>query len=154
MLIGSELPFDDGWHFVEGDLYDIHRRVREYDSEAALVRDSETGELGLARFNNDTPLKPGGAYILSCTCLDPRTRQPLVGEPDARVVSFQRIADGHRIDNLTVWARRRRDALAAQRAADKAAKSEWSRHHAHEYVWRHSRIDKGVKPTIAVPRSL
>ena len=154
MLIGSELPFDEGWYEVEGDLHDVHRRVKEYDPLALLVRSSESGHLGLARFNQDSPLIPGGAYFLSVTCLDPVTKAPLQGEPDGRVCSFQRIADGHRIDNLTVWTRRRRDAMAAQRAADKAEKAEWSRGHAHEFVWRHSRIDKGRKPFAAIPKEI
>ena len=154
MRIGSELPFDTGWHFVEGDLYDIHRRVKEYDPLAALVRDSETGQLGLARFNPSTPIVPGGAYIFSAVCLDPLTSEPLTGEPDARVVTFQRIADGHRITNHTTWVRRRRDALAKQREADRAAKAEWSRGHAHEFVWRHSRIEKGRRPFAHITKEI
>lgn len=154
MLIGSELPFDEGWFVVEGDLYDVHRRVKEYDPDALLVRDSESGHLGLARFNPSTPITPGGAYILSATCLDPRTSEPLSGEPDPRVLSFQRIADGHRIDNLTVWARRRRDAMAAQRAAQKAERSEWSRAQAHELVWRRNRVDLGRRPLAVVSKDI
>ena len=154
MLIGSELPYDAGWHLVEGDLYDITRRVKEYDPQAALVRDSETGHLGLARFNDNSPLQPGGVYLLSATCLDPRTRSPLHGEPDARVLSYQRIADGHQIKNLTVWARRRRDAMAAQRAAEKASRREWSDDMAKEYVWRRSRVDLGRKPFTSVSKEI
>ena len=154
MRIGSELPFDDGWHFVEGDLYDIHRRVKEYDPLAALVRNPESGQLGLARFNPSTPIVPGGAFILSTTCLDPLTRQPLTGEPDARVVTFQRIADGHRITNHTTWVRRRRDAMAAERAAQKRERLEWSDAHASEFVWRHSRIDKGRRPFASIPKEI
>ncbi len=154
MLPGSELPFDEGWYAVEGDLHDIHRRVKEYDPDALLVWNSESGELGLARFNRMTTLQPGGAYIFSTACLDPVTRLPLTGEPDARVCTFQRIADGHKISNHTVWVRRRRDALAALRAKQKAERMEWSRAHAKEFVWRRNRVDLGRKPFATVSKEI
>lgn len=154
MQIGSELPFDEGWHVVEGDLHDIHRRVKQYDPDALLVWSPESGQLGLARFNRMTTLQPGGAYIFSAGCLDPATRLPLTGEPDARVCTFQRIADGHTIGNHKVWARRRRDALAALRAKEKAERKEWSRHQAKEFMWRRSRVDLGQKPFASVPKEI
>lgn len=154
MLIGSELPYDFGWHVIEGDLHDIHRRVREYDKDAALVWNSESGQLGLARFNPMTVLEPGGAYLFSVVCMDPATRLPLTGEPDARVLSHQRIADGHQIGNLTTWTRRRRDILAAQRAKEKAQRMDWSRAQAKELMWRRSRVDLGRKPFASIPKEI
>jgi len=154
MLTGPELTLDPDWFVVEGDLHDITHRVREYDQSALLVRESGTGQLGIAHFNKHTELVPGGTHMLAARCLDPATREPLTGEPDGRVLSYQRIADGHRISNLTVWARRRRDAMARERLAEREARREWSRAQAGEYVWRHNRVDLGRKPFATFPKEI
>ena len=154
MLLGATLPLDPGWRVVEGDLHDISRRVQEYDPDARLVRDDQSGALGLARIMRGSALMPEDFMIFAAHSLDPETGQRLYGEPDARVTRHQRIADGHTIANTTVWARRRRDALAAQRDAQKAERSEWSREHAKEFVWRRNRIDLGRRPTTHVPKEI
>ena len=154
MLIGQELPLDPGWRIVEGDLYDISRRVQEYDPDARLVREDESGAFGLARCATNHPLLPGEVITLAARCLDYRDKQPLTGTPDARVVIHQRIADGYTIDNLNVFNRRRRDAMRAERAAIADERAEWSASHAKEYVWRRNRVDLGRKPFASIPRQV
>lgn len=154
MLLGATLSLDSGWRVVEGDLHDISRRVQEYDPDARLVRDDQSGALGLARVMRGNVLMPEEFLTFVAYSLDPATGQRLYGEPDARVTRHQRLADGHTIANTTVWARRRRDALAGQRDAQKAERSEWSREQAKEFVWRRNRIDLGRRPTVAVPRAV
>jgi hypothetical protein len=155
VLIGDSLPFDEGWSVVEGDLYDISSRVKEYDSEARLVREDESGALGLARYvRNPTFARGCEVLVLTVRSLDPATGQQLHGVPDARVTRHQQIADGHRIHSLKVWARRRRDGMEAKRAAQQAARSEWSRGQAHEYVWRHNRVDLGRKPFAPITKEI
>lgn len=154
MLLGAQLPLDQGWRVVEGDLYDVANRVREYDPDARLVREDESGALGLARINREHPVMPGEVLVFAAHSLDPETGQRLYGEPDARVVRHQRIADGHTIKNTTVWARRRRDALRADRERERAGRHEWSREQAHEFVWRRQRIDLGRRTTMQVPRAV
>jgi len=154
LLLGTELPFDPGWHVVEGDLYDISARVKEYDEDVALVRDADTGHLGLARLNRLIPNAPDGAFLLAVQCIDPINGGPLAGEPDARVTLYQRIADKHRTsESPRVWARRRRDALAAERAAHRIANADWNDSMAHEFVWRR-RAELGRQPSIPVTKEI
>lgn len=155
MRLGPELPYDPGWEAVEDDLYSISDRVREYDEDALLVRESGSGRFGIAHFNRLTNLRPGGCYMLAAICMDPETRAHLRGTPDARILRFMRIADGHRrIGDINAWVRRRRDAMAAKREADKAQRREWSRGMAHEAVWRRNRVDLGRKPFAVVPKEI
>lgn len=138
---------------MEGDLYDISRRVREYDPDARLVRDDQSGALGLARLIPQ-PGMPVEQIVFSTHSLDPATGQRLYGEPDGRILAHQRIADGHRITHLDSWVRRRRDAMRAEREADRAARAEWSRAQAHEFMWRRRRIDLGQRSAFPVPRQV
>lgn len=150
MRLGPELPHDPGWEPVEDDLYNISDRVRQYDKDAQLVRESESGRLGIARFSD-----PMREFVLSVVCMDPETKAPLVNCPDGRVLQFMRIADGHaRINDINGWVRKRRDALAAKREAEKAARREWSLSMAHEAVWRRSRVDLGRKPFAQVTKEI
>lgn len=154
MLLGDELPLDPGWRLVENDLHDIHRRVREIDQDARLVREDGTGRLGLARFNSAAGLNPGGAFVLSTWCIDPATRADLTGEPDGRVIQFQRIADGHKITDLKGFTRKRRDALAARRERVKQERREANKPFAQEYAWRRERIDNGRRPRAAITKEI
>lgn len=150
MRLGPELPYDPGWEVVEDDLYSISDRVRQYDKDAQLVRESGSGRLGIARFSD-----PMRAHVLAVVCMDPQTRAPLASCPDGRVIQFMRIADGHaRIHDLNGWVRKRRDAVAAQREAQKAGMREWSRGMAHEAVWRRNRVDLGRKPFAVIPKQV
>jgi hypothetical protein len=150
MRLGPELPYDPGWEAVEDDLYSISDRVRQFDSGALLVRESGSGRLGIARFSG-----PVQAHTLAVVCMDPETKAPLVDCPDGRVLRFMRIADGHnRINDINGWVRKRRDALAAKREAEKQSRREWSRGMAHEAVWRRARVDLGRKPFAAIPKEI
>lgn len=150
MRLGPELPYDPGWEAVEDDLYSISDRVRQFDSEALLVRESGSGRLGIARFS-----PPMRAHTLAVICMDPETKAPLINCPDGRVLRFMRIADGHaRIHDINGWVRKRRDAVAAKREADLQARREWSRGMAHEAVWRRNRVDLGRKPFAVIPKEI
>lgn len=157
MLIGQELTFGPGWSLVEGDLYDITGRVREYDADARLVV-NEDGELGLAHFDRGSSLAPGGALLVARTCVDwaagSNPLPPLTGVPDARVLWDQRVSDSRRIVSMDAWNRRRRDAVARAQARRKLERAEWSQAMAEEYVFLASRKDAGRRPRIAVPRSV
>jgi hypothetical protein len=155
LRLGPELPFDPGWEVVQDDLYHISDRVKEYDSDAVLVRESGSGRLGIGRFNRLTDLVPGGYVMLAAVCMDPETKAPLDKAPDGRVLQFMRIADGHnRIRDINGWIRKRRDLLAAQREAQKAPMREWSRSMAHEAMWRRSRIDLGRRPFAVINKEI
>lgn len=82
-----------GWRFVERDLYDIARRVREYDSEARLIREDGTGQLGLARWQKSNVMGTPGYWAFARNLHDLDTDLPLRGEPDARVCRVQRSSD-------------------------------------------------------------
>ncbi len=152
MLTGNALLLDPGWSTVEGDLYDISRRVQEYDSEARLVREDQSGALGLGRLIR-SEMHPEPVVVFVVHCLDYRTGQRLYGEPDPRVLTHQRIADGHRIKSTSKWIRTRRDAMRAERQAESAARGEWSRDKASEYVWRHNR-DNGRRLSMQVSKEI
>lgn len=154
MLVGDRLPLDPDWSVVEGDLYDISRRVREYDSEARLVRNDQSGALGLARVMPAESEFPAGTIVFAAYCLDPASAQRMYGEPDGRVLKHQMIADGHRIQNHTVWVRRRRDAMRAERDAEQRGRAEWSREMAKELVWRRNHVDLGRRSSFQIPRQV
>ena len=94
-----------GWRFVESDLHDIASRVTEYDPDARLVRNDESGQLGLARWLKSDLLCGGGYWALARELFDLDTDKPLRGEPDGRVCRFQRAADSWG-RNLREWHRK------------------------------------------------
>lgn len=158
MLIGAELELFPEWRLVEGDLYNITGRVREYDADARLVI-NEDGVLGLARYMRESTLLPGGAIIPARTCVDWSAvgQDPLpdlTGEPDARVLWDQRVADSHRIRNQDSWNRRRRDMVARAKARKTLERKEWSAEMAARYVNIAQRKDIGYRPTISVPKAI
>ena len=94
MLLGPTMPAPfTAWRFVEGDLHDTAKRVREYDQDARLVRRAD-GLLALAVWVKSTPYTIGGRWTLAAELRDPETGQPLTGEPDPRVLTCQRAFDG------------------------------------------------------------
>jgi hypothetical protein len=119
MLLGQTLPdpYQD-WRVVEGDLYDIASQVREYDSDARLVRNDQTGQLGLGVWHKAHPI-PGGALVLAREMFDLTTDAPLTGIPDQRVLRCQRSYDSRRFGDIRVW--QRMQAKARDRRAFKAA---------------------------------
>lgn len=89
MKVGGKMSRSDigaEWRFVEADLYDIVRRVKEYDSDAALVRSDRDGQLGIARKAPNLAFISGTEWVLA---------RPLemYGEPDARVIQTMRESD-------------------------------------------------------------
>lgn len=94
-----------GWRFVERDLHRIASQVTEYDSDARLIRNDETGRLGLARWVPSNLLCNGGYWALVREIFDLDTDRPLTGEPDGRVMRFMRAADS-RGRNMAEWHRR------------------------------------------------
>lgn len=138
---------------MEGDLYDISTRVREYDPSARLVRDDQSGALGLARIIR-YPGMPTEGIVFSTYSLDPATGRRLYGEPDGRILKHQQIADGHRIQNHTAWVRRRRDLMRAEREKEKEHRREWSREQAKELVWRRQNVDLGRRTSFAIPKAV
>ncbi len=154
MLLGTELPLDPGWRVVEGDLYNISRRVREYAPDARLVCDPQTGELGLAHFNRFSNIIPGGSMQLARTCVDWRTGEALVGTPDARVITDMRYSDSYQIKNQTVWNRKQRDRRHAREAAKDARMSDWSDPYAERMAWEMTRNDFHHPAPVSVPRGV
>lgn len=105
MLLGREMAPSTvtGWRFVEDDLYGIASRVMEYDDLARLIRQDETGQLGLARWVESNLLIGGGYWAFVREIHDLDTDAPLRGEPDARVMRWMRSSDS-RGRSLRKWA--------------------------------------------------
>lgn len=124
MLLGPPMPAPYSvWRFVEGDLYDIARRVKEYDEDAAVVRHMRTGQLGLARWVRTSELIRGGCWMLAADLSDLETGLPLRGEPDGRVLRCQRAQDGWYLHRTRHASRRHR-----RRIQDEMWRAEWAQH--------------------------
>ena len=147
MLLGRELPAAPGWRLVDADLYDITRRVQEYDRHARLVRDDDTGRLGIARWTS-------GDFLLACECQDWSNGQPLTGEPDPRVLLDMQNRDSHRIHSMRVWARRHRDAGRRAEWDRFNAMRDFNGEHAERFVHTLGRKDNGIRNTAAIPRGV
>lgn len=150
--IGSAL-YDD-WRFVEEDMHNIGERVTEYDSEAKLARQEETGHLGLARRIN-APFDGGGhIWVIARRLHDEETGEPLTGEPDKRVLDEQRRADAFRIDNLDRWRKTQERMWILDQEVRHAREIEKQMEHAEEFVWTFRKKDLGRKDSILVPSSV
>ena len=144
MLLGQKLPGAySGWRFVEGDLYDIAGRVREYDQEARLVREDGSGNLGLAVWQHNHFQVPGGTWTLARIIHDLNTDTPLDGEPDARVIRFMRATDSRRFANIETWNRKVKEATRARELRKDLATEEGFGDHAERYVHAYGK-DLGV----------
>lgn len=150
--IGSAL-YDD-WRFVEEDMHNISGRVTEYDSEAKLARQEESGHLGLARRIN-APFDGGGhIWVIARRLHDEETGEPLTGEPDKRVLDEQRRADAFRIDNLDRWRKAQERMWILDQEVRHAREIEKQMEHAEEFVWTFRKKDLGRKDSILVPSSV
>jgi len=151
--IGSVLYED--WRFVEEDMHDISGRVTEYDSEAKLARQDETGHLGLARRIN-SPFDGHGGYVwlIARRLHDEETGEPLTGEPDGRVLDEQRRADAFRIDNLDRWRKTQERMWVLEQEVRHAKEVEAQMANAEEFVWNFRKKDLGRKDSILVPASM
>lgn len=112
MLLGRRMAPStvSGWRFVERDLHDIAGRVMEYDRDARLIREDETGQLGLARWQRSNLMLGGGYWALAKKMHDLDTDLPLLGEPDARCLRVQRSSDSWG-RNLRKWQERSQDSI-------------------------------------------
>lgn len=150
MLLGQKMPGRlSGWRFVEGDLHDIVGRVVEYDRDARLVRDSTTGQLGLARWVCGRGFIQGGRWSLARRLHDPRTDRPLTGEPDGRVIQIMRAADSWGRD-MRAWYR---DLEAAEAAAERREHAQMHDEHgdpAERFVHA-MRKDVSARPRAFIP---
>lgn len=151
--IGSVLYED--WRFVEEDMHSISERVTEYDSEAKLARQDETGHLGLARRIN-SPFDGHGGYVwlIARRLHDEETGEPLTGEPDKRVLDEQRRADAFRVDNLDRWRKTQERMWVLEQEVRHAKQVESQMANAEEFVWNFRKKDLGRKDSILVPASM
>lgn len=158
MLLGPPMPAPfTAWRFVEGDLHDIAKRVREHDKDARLVRQTGTGRLGLARWVASTPFTIGGRWALAAEVRDPQTGEPLTGEPDPRVVTCQLAFDGwhHTRSRQSAYEYRRRvqDKRWRDEANEHKAIEDGEGENAERFV--HAlRKDVSSKPRAFMPRGV
>lgn len=151
--IGSVLYED--WRFVEEDMHDISSRVTEYDSEAKLARQEGTGHLGLARrINSPFDGHGGHVWLIARRLHDEETGEPLMGEPDKRVLDEQRRADAFRVDNLDRWRKTQERMWILEEEVRHAREVEKQMESAEEFVWTFRKKDLGRKDAILVPSSV
>lgn len=153
MLLGDRLPdaYTD-WRVVEGDLHDIAGRIREYDPNARLVRNDETGQLGIAVWHERHDLIQGGAFVLAREMYDLDTDLPLTGCPDGRCLRFQRAADSRR-RGVGNWRARREAARIAREQRESREIHDGYGDHAERFVHALSK-DVTAKPKAFVPRAI
>lgn len=150
--IGSVLYED--WRFVESDLYNIADRVTEYDSEARLARQEDSGHLGLAR-RIASPFDGGGhIWVIARRLQDKETGEPLTGEPDARVIDEQQSSDAFRCQDLDRWRKAQERMWVLEEEAKHARAVEENMANAEEFVWTFRKKDLGRKDAILVPSSV
>lgn len=150
MLLGRKMPGPlAGWRFVESDLHDIAGRVSEYDRDARVVRNDDTGVLALARRHRG-PL--GDRWLLAREIHDLDTDRPLTGEPDGRVLRFQRAADSRNRD-LADWRRRRARAEAIRERRAYNASLDENMDHAERFV-NALKKDVSARPRAYIPRGI
>jgi len=129
----NELLHPD-WRFVESDLHNIHERVQEYDGEARLARDNDSGQLGLVR-RISNPVGGGHIWAVARRLRDPETNDPLEGEPDARVLTEQRESDAFRIGNLASWIRQQNRVWEYNQELTALRDREAQMEKAEQFVW-------------------
>lgn len=153
MLLGSRLPGPvAGWRFVEKDLHDIARQVKEYDAKARLVREDGSGHLGLARYVDADRFFGPAHWVLVRTIHDLDTDLPLSREPDARVMRFMRAADS-RGRNMRKWHERSKVAQWMREKRDMDAIDDINGDHAERFV-NALKKDVSARPKAYIPRSL
>lgn len=154
MLLGDRMTgaYTD-WRVVEDDLYDISSRVKDYDSEARLIRQDGTGLLGIARYidNHYETGKRGLAFAREA--VDLSNDQPLTGCPDARIIRFMEGTDSRRIRRMKDWYMRTLDAHWRREARAEQAEYENQYENAERFVHA-MREDLSAKPFAAVGRDV
>jgi|GEM_PF-2327726 len=149
--IGSVLYED--WRFVTEDMFRTAERVTEYDSEAKLARQNETGHLGLAR-RIQSPFGGGGfIWVIARRLHDEETGDPLTGEPDGRVLDEQRRSDAFRVDDLDRWRKTQERMWVLDQEVRHAKSVEENMEHAEKFVWGANRA-RNAGSKIWVPSSV
>lgn len=146
MIVGAPLPGAwESYRFIDADQHDITRRVRELDEDARLAVNTENDELAIVRRVPELEQLTGSPWTVACYL-------PLKGEPDGRVLRIMRERDNRRLPNIRDYARRQKGAYANSiRAQRKESMDSIHMPFAEYEVWRHSREDMGLRPTISVP---
>lgn len=153
MKLGHPVPgiSTEGVFFVVDDQHDVHRRVKEYDADSALVADAgDQMRLGIARFVKDQKWAPGGAWVIAFWAEDDQTGEVICGEADDRILKLQRKYDTHARANSRNDAHRVRMALMMREYRAAAERNEKAREIAVKTVhgWKQKR---GIKHKIYVP---
>ncbi len=141
-----------GWRFVENDLHDIASRVMEYDQEARLVRDDESGQLGLTRWVKSNMLCAGGYWHAPRPLHDLKTDRAICGEPDARVVQCMRAYDSWGRD-MRDWHRRSQNTFWMSEKHDYDAMHEENSQIAEKFVHALKK-DVSARPKAFIPRGI
>lgn len=153
MLLGRPLTPSNitGWRPVEDDLHGIAGRVMEYDPDARLVREDETGHLGIMRWITSDVFIGGGYWAFVRTMHDLDTDVPLTF-PDARVIRWMRSSDS-RGRSLRKWAETSKYAhwMREKRAED--AMRDENREHAERFV-NALKKDVSARPRAVIPASI
>lgn len=137
MLLGKDMasPVYPGWKFVDSDLYSVHRRVKEYDAECALVAHPETGEIALARWvEGAASFNSMGTWTIAMRCTND-DGSPMTGETSPRILLQQRHQDGRRIKDQGQFKARMREAEEADELAKHKARREANGEFAEEMAW-------------------
>lgn len=155
--LGAPLPtliYRD-WQFVVDDLHDINKRVRDHDRDCRLVAHHETHNLALARWvtgkMGDAVSGGGpGAWMVALRLRDPRTGEPMKGEPSPEILTIQKQADAERVGNLARWREKERIVMEREEAARAAEASERHEEFARGLM-RMQRKDLGINRSIFIP---
>lgn len=149
MVIGDPLP--GAWcdyRFIDADQHDIVRRVRELDPDARLAVNTLNDELAIVRRVPELEQLTGSPWTVACYL-------PLKGEPDGRVLRIMRERDNRRVRSIREYARQSREGYARSIREQRRESMDTMHMPFAEYeVWRHSRKDMGLKPTISVPKAV
>lgn len=153
MLLGPPMPGSvPGWRFVESDLHDIAGRVTEYDRDARLVRNDDTGQLALARRHRSEVDGGRWRWLLARSLHDLDTDRPLIGEPDGRVLRCQRATDSWGRD-LADWRRRVARAERARERREYEAMHDENMLYAERFV-HELRHDVSARPRAYIPKGI
>lgn len=111
MRLGEDVPgvLTDAWKFVADDRAGIAEKVKDKDPESRLAFHVETRQLGIARWVRAEGLE-GGCWLIALRARDPETEEPILNEPDDRVLTC--------MDKFDTWGRNHPSKLRA--AAEKA----------------------------------
>lgn len=87
MRLGEDVPGinTDAWKFIADDAGGIAEKVKQKDPEARLVYHQVDRQIGVARWVTASWAE-GGAWMIAFRARDPETGEPMLNEPDNRVL--------------------------------------------------------------------